>query len=219
MSRHHHLPGLESEADAFRGEVCAWLTECMAPERVAGRDDPADRTGVSAAFGRELQREAGSRGWLGISLPADIGGGGQPPSFAAAFGYEAAYHDAPLIDTAIVLAGGAVEGTLFGRGDPQVPAGGRFGYEYLFRFDGSAAVGANEIHRSAGFRTYSSGWTKCGRPTAPGATHSANAPSRRRPTTRITSTAVRSWSERIMTDLVVAGIRSCQAVEAIVLGS
>jgi alkylation response protein AidB-like acyl-CoA dehydrogenase len=41
-------------------------------------------------------------------VPTEHGGGGKPADFAAAFGYEAAYHDAPLIDTAIVLAGAPV---------------------------------------------------------------------------------------------------------------
>ena len=41
--------------EAFRGEVCAWLTQRLKPERVAGREDPTDRTGLSAEFGRELQ--------------------------------------------------------------------------------------------------------------------------------------------------------------------
>jgi alkylation response protein AidB-like acyl-CoA dehydrogenase len=45
------------------------------------------------------------------------------------------------------LAGPAI-GTLFGPAVDGVPAGGRFGYEYLFRFDGSIGVGANEVHRA-----------------------------------------------------------------------
>jgi alkylation response protein AidB-like acyl-CoA dehydrogenase len=67
--------------------------------------DPADRTGLSLTFEKRLQAEAGRRGWLGISLPTDIGGGGRPASYAAALAFEAAYHDAPLVDTALVLAG------------------------------------------------------------------------------------------------------------------
>jgi alkylation response protein AidB-like acyl-CoA dehydrogenase len=38
-----------------------------------------------------------------VSLPVELGGGGKPPSWQAAVSYEAAYHDAPLIDTAAVL--------------------------------------------------------------------------------------------------------------------
>ncbi len=84
------------------------MTEQLTPERTAGHDNPRDRTGLAEPFERALAGEAGRRGWLGISLPVEHGGGGRPPDFAAAFGYEAAYHDAPLIDTAVVLAGAPV---------------------------------------------------------------------------------------------------------------
>jgi hypothetical protein len=40
-----------------------------------------------------------------------------------------------------------VAGTLFGPAVDGAPARGRFGYEYLFRFDGTIGVGANEVHR------------------------------------------------------------------------
>jgi alkylation response protein AidB-like acyl-CoA dehydrogenase len=106
--RRHQGPGLGSDAEAFRTEVCGWLTEQLAPERTVGHDNPRDRTGLAESFERALAAEAGRRGWLGISVSAQFGGGGRPASFAAAFGYEAAYHDAPLIDTAIVLAGAPV---------------------------------------------------------------------------------------------------------------
>lgn len=104
----HEGPGLGNDAEAFRTEVCGWLTEQLTPERTAGHDNPRDRTGLAESFERGLAEEAGRRGWLGISVPAEFGGGGRPVDFAAAFGYEAAYHDAPLIDTAIVLAGAPV---------------------------------------------------------------------------------------------------------------
>jgi alkylation response protein AidB-like acyl-CoA dehydrogenase len=104
----HEGMGLGAGAEAFRGEVCAWLTEQLTSERTAAQANSRDRTGLSQAFERDLMREAGRRGWLGISVPAEHGGGGRPADFAAAFGYEAAYHDAPLIDSAITLAGAPV---------------------------------------------------------------------------------------------------------------
>ena len=113
----HEGPGLGDDAEAFRTEVCGWLTEQLAPERTAGHDNPRDRTGLAESFERALAAKAGRRGWLGISVPAEFGGGGRPADFAAAFGYEAAYHDAPLIDTAIVLAGGPV--VAFGNDDQR----------------------------------------------------------------------------------------------------
>ena len=108
MTPVHEGPGLGGAAEAFRAEVCGWMTEQLSPQRTAGHDNPRDRTGLAVSFERALQQEAGRRGWLAISVPAQFGGGGRPADFAAAFGYEAAYHDAPLIDTAIVLAGAPV---------------------------------------------------------------------------------------------------------------
>jgi alkylation response protein AidB-like acyl-CoA dehydrogenase len=104
----HEGPGLSADAEEFRGEVCAWLTEQLTPERTEALANSRDRTGLAESFERELQREAGRRGWLAVSVPPEHGGGGRPADFAAAFHYEAAYHDAPLIDTALVLAGAPV---------------------------------------------------------------------------------------------------------------
>lgn len=82
-----------------------------------GHADPSDLTGLDETFERELLREAGARGYLGISLPAEIGGGGRPPEFRAAFELEVAFHDAPLIDTAVTLA--AVPLVRFGSPEQQ----------------------------------------------------------------------------------------------------
>ena len=102
------VPLFDAGAEQFRLEVCAFLTAEMAPERTAGHADPTDRTGLDHEFERALQRAAGRRGYLGISVDEAHGGGGRPRSYAAAFQYEAAYHDAPLVDTAVVLAGSPV---------------------------------------------------------------------------------------------------------------
>jgi alkylation response protein AidB-like acyl-CoA dehydrogenase len=80
----------------------------MAPQRVAGHLRPTDRTGFDADFERQLHRAAGERGWLG---------GGMPPAYTAALHYETTYHDAPLVDTAAVLAAGPVGA--FGREQPE----------------------------------------------------------------------------------------------------
>ncbi len=69
-----------------------------------GRGDPSDLTGLDEGFERELLGEAGARGYLGVSLPVAIGGGGRSPELRAAFELEVAFHDAPLIDTAVTLA-------------------------------------------------------------------------------------------------------------------
>ena len=101
----HALPGLRlsPELNEFRTTVRAFLEAALAPTHTVGHRDRADLTGWDEPFERELLREAGRAGLLGVSLPAELGGGGHPPSWQAVVSFEAAYHDAPLIDTAAVL--------------------------------------------------------------------------------------------------------------------
>jgi alkylation response protein AidB-like acyl-CoA dehydrogenase len=90
---------LDSGAEAFRAEVRGFLAAVMR----GGVRDFRDLTGWDERFERDVVRAAGEAGLLGVSLPVELGGGGKPPSWQAALTYEAAYHDAPLIDTAAVL--------------------------------------------------------------------------------------------------------------------
>ncbi|HEY2301428.1 MAG TPA: acyl-CoA dehydrogenase family protein [Acidimicrobiales bacterium] len=90
---------------AFRADVRSFFEAEMAPGRVMGHLDPSDLTGLDEAFERQHHRSAGAAGFLGISAPADLGGSGRPPSFRALYLFEAAYRDAPSIDTAIMLCG------------------------------------------------------------------------------------------------------------------
>jgi alkylation response protein AidB-like acyl-CoA dehydrogenase len=96
------------ESEAFRGEVCEFYQVHMAPSRTAGHGRPADRTGLDEEFERDLQRIAGGLGYIGLTAPAEIGGKGRSHRVAAAFNYETAYHDAPLIDTAWTLGGAPI---------------------------------------------------------------------------------------------------------------
>jgi alkylation response protein AidB-like acyl-CoA dehydrogenase len=93
-----------SEVEGFRGEVRAFLQHEMTAEKVAPHGEDRDLTGLGEEFERALLRRAGERGFLGISLPVEWGGGGRPASFQAVFNLEVAAHDAPLIDTAVTLA-------------------------------------------------------------------------------------------------------------------
>jgi alkylation response protein AidB-like acyl-CoA dehydrogenase len=68
-----------------------------------GHRDDRDLTGWDEGFERGLLERAGREGILGVSLPAEFGGGGRPRSWQAVVSFEAAYHDAPLIDTAAAL--------------------------------------------------------------------------------------------------------------------
>jgi alkylation response protein AidB-like acyl-CoA dehydrogenase len=94
---------LPPDLAVFRSHVREFLSVEMSAERTAGRQDPTDLTGWDDEFERTVVRRAGTEGILGVSLPTDFGGGGRPPSWHAIVSYEAAYHDAPLIDTAAAL--------------------------------------------------------------------------------------------------------------------
>jgi 3-oxocholest-4-en-26-oyl-CoA dehydrogenase alpha subunit len=93
-----------AEVEAFRHEVRTFLEQEMAAEKVTPHGDDGDLTGLGEVFERGLLHRAGARGFLGISLPVEWGGGGRPAAFQAAFNLEVAAHDAPLIDTAVTLA-------------------------------------------------------------------------------------------------------------------
>src|SRR5688572_27594516 len=80
------------EAEAFRLEVRAFLAEAMRDAH--DHADPLDLTGLAEEFERDLHRRAGALGWLGLR-------GEQ----RAVFEFEVARADAPLIDTAMTLAG------------------------------------------------------------------------------------------------------------------
>jgi alkylation response protein AidB-like acyl-CoA dehydrogenase len=97
---------LDPELAAFRAEIRQFLRDEMAPERTAGHADPADLTGLDVEFERAHQLRAGTRGYLGVSVPVELGGRGKPPSWKAIWAFEAAYHDAPSIDTALTLCAG-----------------------------------------------------------------------------------------------------------------
>jgi alkylation response protein AidB-like acyl-CoA dehydrogenase len=96
---------LPPELDTFRGEVRHFLAGALPPDRGTRPDlaDHTDLTGWDEQFERDVVRDAGAAGILGVSLPAELGGGGRPPSWQAVVSFEAAYHDAPLIDTAAVI--------------------------------------------------------------------------------------------------------------------
>ena len=97
---------LDSAQRAFRDEVRAFLAAEMRHARLHA--DPLDLTGCSLEFERAHQRRAGALGYLGIAAPLALGGGGKPASFRAIYSFEAAYHDAPSIDTAMVLCGAPI---------------------------------------------------------------------------------------------------------------
>ena len=104
------LTGLRLSTDqaAFRDEVRAFLGGEMASQNVRGHADERDLTGLDIGFERAHHGRAGARGFLGIALPTQYGGGGKSPTWKALYDFEAAYHDAPSIDTAVTLCGAPV---------------------------------------------------------------------------------------------------------------
>jgi alkylation response protein AidB-like acyl-CoA dehydrogenase len=94
---------LPDDLAAFRADVRGFLrAEITAADRAEHRD-PSDLTGWDESFERRLLARAGAAGLLGVSLPPEYAGGGKPRSWQAVVSFEAAYHDAPMIDTAAVL--------------------------------------------------------------------------------------------------------------------
>jgi alkylation response protein AidB-like acyl-CoA dehydrogenase len=101
---------LSGELAAFRDRARAFLRAEMDRMRLERRRDFFDLTGWDADAERELLARAGATGLVGVSLPVEYGGGGRPRSWQAVVSFEAAAHDAPLIDTAAVLVAPSVLG-------------------------------------------------------------------------------------------------------------
>jgi alkylation response protein AidB-like acyl-CoA dehydrogenase len=101
---------LSPDLVAFRDEVRTFLRDEMAPASTRGHADPRDLTGLDDTFERAHQQRCGERGYLGISLPETVGGGGRSPSHKAIWAFESAYADAPSVDTAVTLAAGPIVG-------------------------------------------------------------------------------------------------------------
>lgn len=83
------------DCEDLRAEVRAWLATAM--EEADAHADPRDLTGLAEPFERELHRQAGERGWLAMD-----------PLRQSVFDFEVARADAPVIDTAMTLAGSVV---------------------------------------------------------------------------------------------------------------
>ena len=96
---------LSPELNQWREETRNFLSAEMAPEKVLGRVDPTDLTGLDKEFERRHQMEAARRGMLAISLPVADGGRGKSRAWKHVYDSEAAFHAAPSIDTGVTLCG------------------------------------------------------------------------------------------------------------------
>jgi alkylation response protein AidB-like acyl-CoA dehydrogenase len=93
------------EVEAFRAEVRRFLSDRLSSDRTSAHGDPSDLTSLDYVLESAMVKEAGERGLLGVSIPTALGGLGRPATYAGAFELEAAYADAPVIDTGVCLAG------------------------------------------------------------------------------------------------------------------
>lgn len=97
--------GWDEDVAAFAAEVRAYLVEGL--RDAAAHSDPADLTGLAEPFERDFVRGVGARGYLGVQTP-DMDSGDGPeaaPGRRGAFEFVVAACDAPVIDTALTLAG------------------------------------------------------------------------------------------------------------------
>jgi alkylation response protein AidB-like acyl-CoA dehydrogenase len=98
------------EEATFRAEFHGWLVEHIP----AVRPDPADEEAVMA-FLRAWHQQLANGGWLGLSLPVEIGGRGFAPLYEGIFNEEVALTDAPPPPRNI----GFLARSLFGFGTPE----------------------------------------------------------------------------------------------------
>ena len=84
------------ENDTFASEVRAFLDRELTTERTRTHSDPDDLSGLAEPFERALHHAAGEHGYLSTAMPV---------TDRARFNFLVAAFDAPLIDTAVTLAG------------------------------------------------------------------------------------------------------------------
>lgn len=88
--------GGPEEVEAFRHEVCAFLTSELSAETRNTFRDHRTYDGWSAEFSASFRRRMGKRGFLDRGWPLEFGGSG--PAFQLALNEELQYHEAPGVD-------------------------------------------------------------------------------------------------------------------------
>ncbi len=103
---------LERHEEALRREVCEFLSAEL------GTTHDSDPTPMPPGYmpARDFELKLGAKGWLGISWPAEFGGGGRPVSQQFVIEEEIALHGGPASDAIariivapILLAAGSEE--------------------------------------------------------------------------------------------------------------
>lgn len=88
------------EQERFREEVRAFLEEAWPEEHRGGQAGPRYTDDVYERE-RAFRRRLAERGWLGMSLPVEYGGGGRPLADQFLLAEEASYVGAPYSNTAV----------------------------------------------------------------------------------------------------------------------
>lgn len=92
---------LTPEQEEFRAELCGFLQRELTDEVRWANRDLNEQDGWSVEFTKQFRRRLGEAGYLGISWPAEYGGGGKDMLFQTIFVEEMEYHRAPGLDRSI----------------------------------------------------------------------------------------------------------------------
>ena len=89
------------EQEAFRQEVCQYLTEELTSQVLARNHDPREQTGYSWEFCKAFRKELAARGYLGVGWPKEYGGADKDMIYQVILAEEMEHHHAPGIDRSI----------------------------------------------------------------------------------------------------------------------
>jgi alkylation response protein AidB-like acyl-CoA dehydrogenase len=89
------------EQEAFRQELCQFLSRELTPEVVAQHRDSREANGYSWEFCMAFRKKLATRGYLGMSWPQEYGGAGKDMISQLILAEEMEYHHAPGIDGTI----------------------------------------------------------------------------------------------------------------------
>ncbi len=99
---------LDAGQEAFRAELCGFLSSELSDEVRASHRDPREWDGWEATFAGEFRRRLGARGFIGATWPVEYGGGGRDARERVIFAEEMEYHDAPAFDRSVTYVPDAI---------------------------------------------------------------------------------------------------------------
>ncbi len=99
---------LDAEQEAFRSELCGFLSSELSDDVRARHRDPREWDGWEATFADAFRRRLGARGFIGATWPAEYGGDGRDARERVIFAEEMEYHDAPAFDRSVTYVPDAI---------------------------------------------------------------------------------------------------------------